>query len=483
MATRSNPGCQRWICQVATVCAFAAACAEPPAPVAAGAADVAQAVDAAADPGAVDAAGDAPADVTHDAAAEVADVAAADSQDAAADTGPADVGLPAPVTVPSDLPPGVVAVHLGNAAFDVVGKSKDFKLLLPADAVSALVVVRGAHPGFFQVSKIVAPNGALLAKGKCGTEPCIECLNRVGPMPATGAALLPSSSGVAAFAGSWTFGSCGFQWLKQGGTFAPNPYVGPAVESVAFFRTSPGSVATGGRLQLRIFCTGGGGLDAAKAPFDKRVVAMLAEASKVYAAIGIELAVVDVRNTAPGHTIIELPEDLTTTGASDLDLLFAEAGKVGGSAVIDLFLVEQLVGGTEGKGIVGGVAGGIPGPAFFHGIPRSGIAIAMGALGKDGALLGRTLAHEIGHFLGLWHPSEHHGKAFDPIDDTPECPAAKDANNDGDVSLDECAGLGADNVLFWTAIPKLATLSPGQAEIIRGHPLLLPIAPTATGGP
>lgn len=464
-----------WLAVVA-----AAACSDPPPTAVAAAADTGLGLDAAADV----VAPDVTADTATDAAADSqADAVKADTPDAATDLGPGDVGLPTPVTVPSDLPAGVVAFHLGVAGLDTVGKSKDYKLNLPADAVSALVVVRGHHPGFFQVSKIVAPNGALLAKGKCGTEPCIECLNRVGPMPATGGALLPSSTGVAAFAGNWTFGSCGFQWQKQGGTFAPAPFVGPAVETVAFVRSAPGGVAKGGRLQLRLFCTGGGGITAAAALKDVRVVNMLTGAKLIFGAIGIELALIDVRDTAPGHTVIELPEDLTTTGASDLDLLFAEAATVGGSAVIDLFLVDQLLGGSESKGIVGGVAGGIPGPAFFHGIPRAGIAIALGNQGKEGALLGRILAHEIGHFLGLWHPSEHNGKAFDPIDDTPECTAAKDADKDGSVSLEECAALGADNVLFWTALPKPAVLSPGQAEIVRGHPLLLPMAVTATGTP
>ena len=43
--------------------------------------------------------------------------------------------------------------------------------------------------------------------------------------------------------------------------------------------------------------------------------------------------------------------------------------------------------------------------------------------------------HEMGHFLGLWHPTEGnqyktYGLYYDPISDTPECPESKNSNND-----------------------------------------------------
>ncbi len=34
-------------------------------------------------------------------------------------------------------------------------------------------------------------------------------------------------------------------------------------------------------------------------------------------------------------------------------------------------------------------------------------------------------AHETGHFLGLYHPTEFDGAMFDPLTDTPECPCSK----------------------------------------------------------
>jgi len=182
--------------------------------------------------------------------------------------------------------------------------------------------------------------------------------------------------------------------------------------------------------------------------------------------------VAEVHDLPPGHSILTLPSDVTTTGSSDLDRMFAEVS--GGGASIDLFLVDQILGGgIENKGVVGGVAGSIPGPAFFHGIPRAGIAVALAPLGQDALLIGRTIAHEIGHFLGLWHVVESEGKIVDPITDTPACGLADDTNKDGVLQLDECKDLGADNAMFWLAGHPNPGFTPGQGAIARGNPLVL----------
>lgn len=418
-----------------------------------------------------------------DAGPDVPDIASADiaSPDIAKDSGPADVGLPIPATVPSDLPPGVVAFPLWSGKLDNQGRSPDTKLKLPANTVSLLAVVLGEHPGFFGLATLIGPDGTPYGKGQCN-DLCIACKNRVGASPGTGTALLPSTSGVQASAGNWHVTSCGFAWKFANSIFAPQPDVGAAVDTVLFAKTTADGVVPGQAiLPLRLFLSGAAGLSAANAKTDPRIVGMLKEANQVYASVGVTVTVVDVVDIEPGHTIINLPEDVTISGQSDLDSLFAQAGKVGGSAVIDVFLVDQLLGGgIEGKGIVGGVAGAIPGPAFYHGIPRAGVAIAIGALGGDALLAGRTLAHELGHFMGLWHPSERDGKSFDPLDDTKECPVTLDVNADGVVDPMECAGQGADDAMFWFAVTAPVGFTLQQGVIVRGNPLALPAAVSGT---
>jgi hypothetical protein len=60
-----------------------------------------------------------------------------------------------------------------------------------------------------------------------------------------------------------------------------------------------------------------------------------------------------------------------------------------------------------------------------------------------------TAAHEGGHWHGLRHTSERWGTIQDLVSDTPECTPANDSNKDGVVDMAECAGLGAQNLMFW----------------------------------
>lgn len=390
--------------------------------------------------------------------------------------------LPMPATVPGDLPPGVTAVGLTAAKLSDQGKSPNLLVKMPIGTVSFLGVVIGAHPNFYGLGKIVTPAGDLWAKDKCVDALCITCINRLGFSPGVGAALIPSTSGLKVSGGQWNLGSCAFVWQLLGNTFAPGLAKGVVEETVVFIKTTiDGKLPNTGELHLRFWLTGAGKLDLNNALTDPRIVGMLKEVAALYATMGIVVRVVDVRQTAPGHTVITLPDDTTTTGASDMDLLFAEAKSAGGSAVVDVFFVNQIIGGgMEGKGIVGGIAGGIPGPAFYHGIARAGVVVALGAMGDNAQLLGRVLAHELGHFMGLWHPSEALGFPHDPIDDTPQCGAAQDVNGDNVLSVDECQDHGADNIMFWFAGNKVSQFTPGQGLIVRGNPLVLPSAASAT---
>ncbi|MEZ4317352.1 MAG: hypothetical protein R3F61_07600 [Myxococcota bacterium] len=84
--------------------------------------------------------------------------------------------------------------------------------------------------------------------------------------------------------------------------------------------------------------------------------------------------------------------------------------------------------GSSDRGVVG-VSGDIPGPL----VPsrRTGIRIVPERLcGVDGAcgpadvrMFGEVMAHEVGHFLGLFHPVEQDWGRWDALSDTVECDA------------------------------------------------------------
>jgi len=115
-------------------------------------------------------------------------------------------------------------------------------------------------------------------------------------------------------------------------------------------------------------------------------------------------------------------------------------------------------------------SGGIPGPPGMQGTAGSGIAIASDMMVGDPQAFGRTLAHEIAHYLGLFHTSEADGRVLDNLADTPACLPDQDALGDGLDRLD-CVDHGADNLMFWAKATG-TTLTPLQREVLAGSPLL-----------
>lgn len=74
-----------------------------------------------------------------------------------------------------------------------------------------------------------------------------------------------------------------------------------------------------------------------------------------------------------------------------------------------------------------GYSGGIPG-ALVPG-PRSGVIVGwLSCAGPDGEfstsdmrIAGETMAHEVGHFQGMFHPNETDFEAWDALEDTDKC--------------------------------------------------------------
>jgi hypothetical protein len=83
------------------------------------------------------------------------------------------------------------------------------------------------------------------------------------------------------------------------------------------------------------------------------------------------------------------------------------------------------------------------------------------------------MAHEAGHYPGLFHTSESSGQSFDPLLDTAQCPANRDSNADGYLSAQECAGVGADNLMFWLAGGNQTALSGDQRYVLLRNPMVI----------
>ena len=181
------------------------------------------------------------------------------------------------------------------------------------------------------------------------------------------------------------------------------------------------------------------------------------------------------------------------TGAGAPSLASVDVERVAGPSVIadvgpDLnALRRRLLGDGGGLNVVFvagftepgtlGFAGGIPAPPF-EGTDASALVIAVDEhLDADGTtvdtqLMGETLAHEIGHQMGLFHTTEAEGTAFDPLADTPTCPRSLD-DGDGEMSAEECVEYDGEYLMFWVSGDDVSQtrLSPSQVDVLRANPL------------
>ena len=153
--------------------------------------------------------------------------------------------------------------------------------------------------------------------------------------------------------------------------------------------------------------------------------------------------------------------------------------------------MEELVSDPQGGAIAVGVDGSIPGPSGFPGTVFGGAAVGLfGELGVGSCSetgppnlsacgtdrIAYVAAHEVGHWLGLYHTTEATGDFFDPLSDTPRCPRSTCAPGAQVVSGAACTASascgGGSNLMFWLLDVARSTgeLSRDQAQLVRLNP-------------
>ncbi len=229
------------------------------------------------------------------------------------------------------------------------------------------------------------------------------------------------------------------------------------VEVIAHIKRAPSARITAGTLDLNIFCAATG-LTTANAATSTRLSQALDTFWSIYATKGISRGAVhyyDVAGTAFRNI------DSTDGPTSELSQLFAtSAGRT--ENAINLFLVDSFSGSRDGFTLLG-VAGGIPGPPGVHGTIHSGVVVAFPAAAAGTPTdVGQTMAHELGHYLGLFHNSES-VRACAP-GTGPSATVSCAPFGGGDVLADTSPS-DTSNLMYWAAMGGTG-LSAGQGYVM-----------------
>ncbi len=225
--------------------------------------------------------------------------------------------------------------------------------------------------------------------------------------------------------------------------------------------------SAGDTIDLNVYLVGPPGLNAGNAAENANLQAVLGRFEAIFEQAGVDIGEtrylgLDAEQTQR-HSVVRGTEQIGEL----LELTERPGDSRDDALSINVVFAASF---AFGQGTLG-VSMGLPGPAALHGTRLSGVVFTaefMGQRFNDGGgnsvdgneYTGGVLAHEVGHYLGLFHTSEVQGRGFDPLDDTPQC---RDNFPEG------CPDLG--NLMFPLARSQNAELTPKQLSVLRANPL------------
>jgi hypothetical protein len=369
------------------------------------------------------------------------------------------------------------------------------------------------------------PDGtAILNPGPSPSDPTQAPLYHLSSSPGVAALTLPSSSlglsmvAAGLRAGTWSFEVSDLAYVcslssscaSGGGSVSSTYDVTVLVKAGGETSTVP----LRGRVDITFNLIPGGDppLSSATAEGDADVQRLVSSLAILLRRAKIDLGTV---------SYVDVPSAIAARAASgvhlsdpsvcgDLSQLFASAPA---GRQMNIFLVPTFLTGSSGSGsTISGVDGSVPGPATLSPTPQSGVAASLANLRfgranchsglalncgplSDGTvtccgadLTAYVVAHELGHFLGLYHVTEEHGTRFDPLRDTATCPCQSCAPHpkqcaDADpapasphsMGVRECdvtpTCSGGANLMFWLLDDESrGDLTFEQQQIMRANP-------------
>lgn len=337
------------------------------------------------------------------------------------------------------------------------GLSEPFSFEVPDGTASVLLYVRGETDVQHNVHHWVDPTGReivyedwYLNRRSEALAPigCAGCLNRTLGTEHAFATLVPNNEASTLEAGTHTVRLLGFEVVDESTWSLLLANEELLVDVVA--KRGP-TVPDTGVLDINFWFTGAGGWTAETAPTDPAFIRAVAGLEEILAEQGVSLGVLSYADSPRSFRIIENVAGL----GSDLGRLFASSAEAPRNAV-NVFLVGelQLGFGLDRFGVVLGQSGGLPGPVLVQGTTGNGVAVAVDAHALYDIMdeLDVTIAHELGHLLGLFHTSENNRFRDDPVHD----PIADTPQND------------ASYLMYFS--PNGSKLSDEQGRVLRANP-------------
>ncbi len=331
-----------------------------------------------------------------------------------------------------------------------------------------------------------------------------------GALPFSGALTFPNTSAGLALAldgglaeGQWSFTVNDLENLYQNRGECPTPTQSNSYNVSVV--VAPGPIPATGQLDVDLYLVTET-LDAGTALTDATIQLLATRFAGFYAKAGICVSTMTLHDVpawaVSAFASMAVDDEIVPCSSFRQMMTLAEPGRS-----MALFLVDELTLSYLPPGeVLLGIDGAIPGMATFNGTIAGGAAVSIADLSATSGCstafnpttcgpdeVAAIAAHETGHFLGLYHPTESGGNAFDPLVDTAACvcalcetdpslAAACIGNPDGGEAtlVDEtiCSGPtqqcgGANLLMFWLINPdSKGDLTKEESIVMRANPLL-----------
>lgn len=324
----------------------------------------------------------------------------------------------------------------------IVVPADDFSAVpVPSSAQSFSVYTRLDPFNFNEVVGVLSlsdPSGQMVYTQPASVDAFYALPVRYQPAESASTMLVPNSPQVKMAEGAWP--------ITVGASRVTDLF-----HTTIYFKLAPGPI-TSGTVDLNFYLTdlSGSCLPLTVQTAAGQLTQVVNELKQIYGQVNVNLGDVTFHDANGAANTVRIQEQTSQPMYPDLDdVLQAATANQPTTPGMDVVLLRSI--SSQGAaGQILGVAGGIPGSPVL-GTPHSGAVVSIAAYcggGQD--LLAATIAHEVGHTLGLFHSQEQDGHT-DPLTDT--------------------HADGQDNLMYWLEGDTTNHhLSLQQGQVLRDDP-------------